>query len=85
MTTKYAPLDPDLMKRLVDYVARMSRRDRSDLPRRTIGLIKFLDGLPESDAPLNRADILISFDMRMRTLAVLQDRPEFGAWRIKAA
>ena len=85
MTTKCVPLDPDLMKRLMDCVARMSKRDRSDLARRTIGLIKFLDELPESQAPLSRADILISFDMRMQALAVLQDRPQFGAWRIKAA
>jgi hypothetical protein len=85
VTTKCVPLDPDLMKRLMDCVARMSKRDRSDLARRTIGLIKYLDELPESQAPLSRADTLISFDMRMQALAVLQDRHELGAWRVKAA
>jgi hypothetical protein len=82
----FIPLDPDLMKRLTECIDQMPPEARSDLTGRTLGLIRFLDDIPDiPDQQGERASILISFDARMRALSALRDIPEFGAWWIRAA
>jgi hypothetical protein len=94
----YDRLDPDLMKRLARCVDQMPPEDRSDLTGRTLGLLRFLDDLPDQQADRKArrrgrrgshtqdlASIVTSFDVRMRALAALRDVPEFGAWWIRTA
>jgi hypothetical protein len=68
------------MKRLAVHVAEMPPERRSDLTGRIFGLIELLGDFPQ---PEQRALVLVSFDARMRALAMLRDAPEFGAWTIR--
>jgi len=78
------PVDPELMKEMLEFLETIPAEQRGDLTDLTSGLIGFLDQKLDGLETLERAAILISFEIRMDALFRLRRRPEYRAWAITA-
>jgi hypothetical protein len=79
------PLDHRLMKGMVHCVGEMPKEQRKDITGRALGLIRFLEQhAPDQDMKA-RATALVSFEFRMRALALLRERPEYKAWALRTS
>jgi hypothetical protein len=78
------PLDPELMKEMLEFLETIPAEPRGGLTDRTVGLLEFLDQKLGGLETLGHAAILISFEIRMEALYRLRKRPEYRAWVITA-
>ena len=62
------PVDPELMKEMLEFLDTIPAAQRGDLTDRALGLIGFLERKLSSLETLERAAILISFEIRMEAL-----------------
>jgi len=77
------PLDPDLMKEMLDCLDAMPEEQRKDLTGRGLGLIRFLEERLKEKETMDRAMVLISFEFRMEALVHLRNRREYRAWAMR--
>jgi hypothetical protein len=75
------PVDPELMKEMLEFLDTIPAEQRGDVTNRTLELIDYLDQKLGGLETLERAAILISFEIRMEALFRLRRRPEFRAWQ----
>ena len=78
------PVDPRLMKGMLEFLDTIPAEQRDGLTDRTLALLGFLDQKLVGLETLERAAILISFEIRMEALFRLRRRPEYRAWAITA-
>jgi hypothetical protein len=77
------PLDPDLMKEMLDCLDAMPEEHRKDMLGTGLGLTRFLEERLKEKEKWVRAMVLISFEFRMEALVDLRNRPEYRAWAMR--
>jgi hypothetical protein len=78
------PVNPELMREMLEFLDTIPADQRGDLTDRTAELLGFLEQKLDGVETLERAAVLISFEIRIGALFRLRRRPEYRARVITA-